>query len=244
MWKPIQRRRMAEEVAQQLRGLILQGAYKPGDRLPAERKLSESLGVNRSTLREALHTLEQAGLVRIRQGDGTRVLDFVQTAGLDLLGHLIPLSDSTRHAALRDILEFRLIAGQQMARLAAGRVTTTQLSRLQAIADKEASTAHEVLLKDLDFYFELARATGNMVFPLLFNPVRSAVRRFARFFAGAMPGPAQVQQHHRALIQALDRGDPEQAARAAGQHLSAGMELLMEQQGQGSGATVLEPEER
>lgn len=226
MWKPVERQRIAEEVARQLRSLILQGQYKAGDKLPPERKLSESLGVNRATLREALRNLEHMGLVRIRQGDGTRVLDFIQTAGLDLLGHMIPLSSDVRLGALRDILEFREVAGTQMARLAAGRATEEQIAALERVAARDAEDPEDVLRQDLDFYFELSRATGNLVFPLLYNPMRATVRRFIRFFASVNPEPEVTRKHHRVLIDAIRRRDADEAARTAARHLGYACEHL------------------
>jgi len=226
MWKPVQRRRIAEEVARQLRSTILQGKYQPGDKLPPERKLAESLGVNRATLREALHALEQTGLVRIRQGDGTRVLDFIETASLDLLSHLIPLSAATRQKVLNDILEFRQLAGREMARLAARRASPEQITRLAEIANRPAGNPEESLSEDLDFYFQLARSTNNMVFPLLFNPVRAAVRRFSRFFAKFNPPPGEVKAHQREMVAALEAQDPLAAYEAAARHLRRGLERL------------------
>lgn len=226
MWKPVERKRIAEEVARQLRGLILQGRYKPGDKLPPERKLSETLGVNRATLREALRNLEHMGLVRIRQGDGTRVLDFIQTAGLDLLGHLVPVSGAARETVLRDLLEFREIAGREMARLAATRATPAQLDRLHQVVEREVADDEASLIQDLDFYFELARSTGNLVFPLLYNPMRTAIRRVARLFAHVNPGREAVRRHQLALMAALTDRDPERATRIAAQHLAWGREHM------------------
>jgi len=54
MFRPVGKPRVAEEIVQQLRGLILRGEYAVGDKLPPERKLAEELGVNRASLREAI----------------------------------------------------------------------------------------------------------------------------------------------------------------------------------------------
>ena len=69
MLKPVERPRVAEEIVEQIRSLILTGQYAPGDKLPPERELARQLGVNRASLREALKKLEHLGLVKIRQGD-------------------------------------------------------------------------------------------------------------------------------------------------------------------------------
>ena len=73
------------EVHRRLREQILSGELAPGDPIPSERALSEELGVNRHAVREALKRLQQAGLVRISQGGATRVLDWRDSAGLEVL---------------------------------------------------------------------------------------------------------------------------------------------------------------
>src|SRR5688572_32426933 len=87
--KPIQRRSLSDEVFEQLKNQILQGAFGVGTPLPSERKLCEMLGVNRGALREALKRLEQARLVSIQHGGTTKVANFMKTAGLDLLSTLL-----------------------------------------------------------------------------------------------------------------------------------------------------------
>src|SRR5579859_4355719 len=136
MFRPVGKPRVAEEIVHQLRGLILRGEYAVGDKLPPERKLAEELGVNRASLREAIKALEHLGLVKTRQGDGTRVLDFMQTAGIELVSHLIPGEGAPDVEIIRDVLEFRRWFGRECARLAAERATPEDLRRLEAVADR------------------------------------------------------------------------------------------------------------
>src|SRR3954469_14452517 len=141
MFRPVGKPRVAEEIVQQLRGLILRGEYAVGDKLPPERKLAEELGVNRASLREAIKSLEQMGLVKTRQGDGTRVLDFMQTAGLELISHLIPPADgdgTPNLPVLIDVLDFRRWFGCESARLAAERASEGDVKALEALAEKAA----------------------------------------------------------------------------------------------------------
>src|SRR6266567_244516 len=145
MFRPVGKPRVAEEIVAQLRGLILRGSYSPGDKLPPERRLAEQLGVNRASLREAIKSLEQMGLVKTRQGDGTRVLDFMQTAGVELVSHLIPTTADGKPNldVLADVLEFRRLFGREAARQAAERVTPEELGRLEAIVERAAEAALE-----------------------------------------------------------------------------------------------------
>src|SRR5690606_7812443 len=81
--------RSVDLAAAQLREAILSGVYAPGDRLPPERELAETLGISRLTLRASLSHLEAEGLIRARQGSGVTVLDYRTEAGVELLPHLL-----------------------------------------------------------------------------------------------------------------------------------------------------------
>jgi DNA-binding FadR family transcriptional regulator len=226
--KPVEKQRVAEEIAEQLRSLILNGQYPPGSKLPPERELSKRLRVNRASLREALKKLEHLGLVRIRQGDGTRVQNFMETGGIELVQHLLPLGGG-KPEMIRDLLEFRRLFGRELARLAAARASKDKdaINRLRALADKADATTGAAELYDLDFEFYVAIAAmcGNQVMLLLINTVRDAVRGFTPLLANLAGPQDQVRKHHRELIAAIERGDILTAGRTADEYLKMGAEL-------------------
>jgi GntR family transcriptional repressor for pyruvate dehydrogenase complex len=228
MLKPVEKQRVAEEIAEQLRSLILNGQYPPGSKLPPERELSKRLRVNRASLREALKKLEHLGLVRIRQGDGTRVQNFMETGGIELVQHLLPLAGG-KPELIRDLLEFRRIMGREIARLAAARGgrDKDQTSRLRALADKADQTTGAAELFDLDFefYVALAAMCGNQVMLLLINTVRDGVRGFMPLLANLAGPQDQVRKHHRDLIAAIEKADAPTAGRIADEYLRLGAEL-------------------
>jgi GntR family transcriptional regulator, transcriptional repressor for pyruvate dehydrogenase complex len=228
MLKPVEKQRVAEEIAEQLRSLILTGQYAPGAKLPPERELSKRLRVNRASLREALKKLEHLGLVRIRQGDGTRVLNFMETGGIELVQHLLPLAGG-KPELIRDLLEFRRIFGRELARLAAARMAKDRdgLVKLRALADRadHATGAADLFDVDFEFYVAIAQLAGNQVMLLLINTVRDGVRGFIPLLANlAAPGDS-VRKHHRELIAAFERGDVTAAGRIADDYLRLGAEL-------------------
>ncbi len=228
MLKPVEKQRVAEEIAEQLRSLILNGQYPPGSKLPPERELSKRLRVNRASLREALKKLEHLGLVRIRQGDGTRVQNFMETGGIELVQHLLPLAGG-KPELIRDLLEFRRIFGRELARLAAARASSDRegLSKLKALADKADGVTNAVELFDLDFefYVALAAMCGNQVMLLLINTVRDGVKNFMPLL-GNLAGPGEtVRKHHRDLIASLEKGDVAGSGRIADEYLRMGAEL-------------------
>jgi len=226
MLKPVEKQRVAEEIAEQLRGLILNGQYPPGSKLPPERELSKRLRVNRASLREALKKLEHLGLVRIRQGDGTRVTNFMETGGIELVQHLLPLGGG-KPEIIRDLLEFRRLFGRELARLGAARATKDGLVRLRSVADKadHANGAAELFDLDFEFYVALAATCGNQVMLLLINTVRDGVRGFMPLLAN-LAGPQEaVRKHHRDLIAAIEKGDVAGAGKIADDYLRLGAEL-------------------
>jgi len=228
MLKPVEKQRVAEEIAEQLRSLILNGQYPPGSKLPPERELSKRLRVNRASLREALKKLEHLGLVRIRQGDGTRVQNFMETGGIELVQHLLPLAGG-KPELIRDLLEFRRIFGRELARLAAARATRDKngLGKLRALADRadQATGALELFDLDFDFYVALASMSGNQVMLLLINTVRDGVRNFTPLLANLAAPTDTVRKHHRELIAAIERGDVVAAGKTADDYLRMGAEM-------------------
>lgn len=226
MLKPVEKQRVAEEITEQLRGLILDGKYPPGSKLPPERELSKRLGVNRASLREALKKLEHLGLVRIRQGDGTRVQNFMETGGIELVQHLLPLAGGNPNL-IRDLLEFRRLFGREIAQLVALRAPKDALARLEALADKAdaAATALELFEIDFEFYVVLASLCGNQVMLLLINTVREGVRSFMPFLANLAAPQESVRRHHRELLAAFAERDAANAGRIADDYLRLGAEL-------------------
>lgn len=227
MLKPVEKQRVAEEIVEQLRTLILTGQYAPGSKLPPERELSKRLGVNRASLREALKKLEHLGLVRIRQGDGTRVQNFMETGGIELVQHLLPLVGSAQPELIRDMLEFRRIFGREVARYAAVRATPESIARLEALADKADRTSSMLDLFELDFefYVALTQAAGNQVMGLLINTVRDGVRSYMPVLSNLAPSAELVRRHQRELIAAVKAKDVDRAVRAADDYLRAGAEM-------------------
>ncbi|HUQ03431.1 MAG TPA: FadR/GntR family transcriptional regulator [Kofleriaceae bacterium] len=240
MLKPVEKQRVAEEIVEQLRSLILTGQYPPGSKLPPERDLSKRLGVNRASLREALKKLEHLGLVRIRQGDGTRVTNFMETGGIELVQHLLPLAGRNHPELIRDMLELRRIFGREIARLAAFRCPADGAQKLTALADKAdaATSPLEVFETDFEFYVALTQIAGNAVMGLLINTVREGVRSYMPLLSNLTATPEVVRAHHRALIEAITAKDAEKAAKVADDHLRAGAELAARM----GGRTELSPQ--
>ena len=168
MLKPIQKTSLATSVYHQVRDLILSGELAAGEALPAERQLSETLGVNRSAVREALKRLEQVGLITIQHGGNTRVLDVAQHAGPAILGPLL-VHQPERADDLQVLMRVLLPA---VCREAAGRGTAQEISRLEMLAGL-ASTGGPEQRRELtaEYWDTLVEASHNIAFRLVFNRI-------------------------------------------------------------------------
>ena len=129
MLQPLKKKRLYEEIVDQILQLIHSGELKPGDRLPPERELAEQLNVSRTAIREAMRALESMGYTESKIGGGT----FVRALTLDSLINPVSIVLSQDDRMLEDVLEFRLVLETKCAALAAQRGTDEQFEALDKI---------------------------------------------------------------------------------------------------------------
>lgn len=159
-FQKIQPEKLAGAVVRQVEQLILRGILRPGERLPPERELADRLGVSRPSLREALHTLQAAGLLTSRQGAGVFVAEVLGSAFSPALVRLFAAHDE----ALFDALAFRRdiegLAAERAARLG----SDTDLAVIDAAFRKlEAAPPQEAAQRDADFHMAILDASHNVV---------------------------------------------------------------------------------
>jgi len=235
-FRPPQRRRIHEDVAEQLRDAILDGHFESGQKLPPERELADRFRVNRTSIREAIKALEGLGLVTVRQGDGARVQPLIN-ASLDLLPAMILHGGRLDPDMLAELTEVMMPLLFEMARLAIERRRPEQLAALrrlrEAIADDRRAREERfaaardllVLLSDMSHnrvWQMLARRTRAL---LASAPLRETRRRLRRDPGRLVPvidtclAAMEAGRPHDAIT-ALRRfisfvGDPAQTAGAA-----------------------------
>ena len=168
-FRKVEHTRVAQAVVEQFEQMILHGSLRDGEKLPGERELSEQLEVSRQTLREALKTLEQLGLVEAKQGGGTYIADIVGSAVSKPLIGLF----SRHEEAYIDYMEFRVLLESKAAGLAAERATEfdrqiiqSKYDAMAAVHDQDDPNVGAEL--DADFHHSIAEATHNpmMIFSL------------------------------------------------------------------------------
>lgn len=173
----------AQRCADAIRERILSGALEVGARLPAERDLAASLGVNRLTLRAALRELRAAGLVRVKHGSGYTVEPFAETSGPALLPALVKLSANdaeARRQLCADLLLLRRhLAAAALTKLASrtGRATdeiAQAVERFSQLADGGASP-DQLAAADVEIVAAILNATDSLAFRLILNPLSRAL---------------------------------------------------------------------
>ncbi|MCK7627734.1 FCD domain-containing protein [Streptomyces sp. RS10V-4] len=201
---------LVEQATQHLRAQITEGRWPVGTKLPAETALAKTLGVGRSTVREALRALAGAGLVQARQGAGVFVI--ATEPEEDWATRL-------RHAAVTDVYEVRMLVEVQAARLAARRRTDADRTALRAALDarRAAAAGDDAAFVDADIALHAAvvGAARNPVLTDLFAefvPVlRSGLIELLDILGLRTHEPDHGDEAHAALVRAIESGDADTA---------------------------------
>ena len=222
-FKPIRPKKIATQIAEQIRTSILAGEFTPGEKLPPERELAEMFGVSRPSVREALNTLAAAGLVESYQGGGTVVKSLVESSSGTPLSELIKVE---RERAL-DVIEVRKCMEGWTAYYAAERALPEDLRKLAAIIDgMERNLAGMQPSEDLDanFHIIIAKATHNIVWLHLMQSIFDAMKEFQQSVWRAVYLTGEDQrtlfEHHRTIYEAIRDRNPEGAQERMLTHLN------------------------
>lgn len=205
---------LAEQVAERLKRQILSGDYAPGEKLKPELVLAQELGVNRFTVREAMHQLEQLRLIERRAGAGTLVLDYSQNASVDVIEYLVLSEDGVVNTeVLSNLLETALMLSADVAALAAERRSEHDLRALDAVLAqmRGENTLSRLLWLDFDFHWALAGAARNLVPRLLMNSVRGLLKKYAHLLETLWVPPSAVGDGYAHVVDAIRAQDPARA---------------------------------
>lgn len=216
----LEHRKLYEQVVDRIREQVLAGEIKSGDQLPNERKLAERFGVSRTVIREAMKTLIQNGLVEVRRGQGTFVVDGTARALKQSLQLMMGFISEDRIAAM---VEIRELLEPEIAARAATRRTDQDLDALrEAIREMDAAAGEVGAFIDADnrFHVALALATHNKFVPGLLDSVVDLLQELRGRIFAVSGGPSRGQYHHRKILEAVEAGDPEAARSAMLRHLA------------------------
>ncbi|MFE0098787.1 FadR/GntR family transcriptional regulator [Streptomyces sp. NPDC059009] len=209
---------LVQQTIERIQQAIESGSWPLGEKIPAEGRLVESLGVGRNTVREAVRALCHTGLLEARRGDGTYVR---ATSDLNAA-----LQRRLRHAELSHVLQVRLSLEREAAAVAAvnrgeedlARILSALLARRRALETDPDGVGPEFIDRDLDFHRAVVAASGNPLMVDLYESIAQAVRHSIESLSVGWPGEVLGSGTHDDLADAIARRDPEAAERAAWAH--------------------------
>jgi GntR family transcriptional regulator, transcriptional repressor for pyruvate dehydrogenase complex len=219
--KPVEKKKAYEDIVQQIRTLIEEGKLKRNDHLPSERDLSETFRVSRTTVREAIRTLESMKLLQSRQGDGTYVLASSEESLIQpLAASLFNEKDD-----IRDIFYIRKIIEPHVAGLAAENATPQEIEEMERILQRqEESILHgeNIIETDSAFHNLMVRATANRVMErlivVLIDILKQSREKYLTEDENDERAKRSLEGHHR-VLSAIKKGDGDAARRSMLQHL-------------------------
>jgi GntR family transcriptional repressor for pyruvate dehydrogenase complex len=208
-----------ENVMEQFEQMLREEVYKPGDRLLPERELASQLGISRNTLREALKSLELVGVLEVRQGGGYYLCE---SSNSNLIASSFRFLKIKTYKDMHDLLETRRILESANASLAATKATKETIERLNNDIVQMHLNCSEIEIVssfDLDFHFQIAKASGNVFLnsltDILNNPIHDLMLRIACFDDLL----SKAIFYHEKILDAIIKRDPDAAGKYMNEHL-------------------------
>jgi GntR family transcriptional repressor for pyruvate dehydrogenase complex len=218
MLKAIKKKRIYEEVVNQIHDLIREGKLKAGDQLPSERDLAETFKVSRTSVREAIRALETKGLAVTRTGMGTFIADLPIEALVADFAKLL----TAEKGALADIFELRKLVEPHIAFLAAERATAADIEGMRLILGKQEvaiGKGDSGVEADAEFHFAIGQATQNHAVEKLISGLMDILSH-SREESLQTPGRRQASlASHGEILSALEKHDQDRAREAMLHHI-------------------------
>ena len=225
MFSPSRQTRAFEDVVRQIQEAILKGSLKPGARLPAERQLQDTFQVSRGTLREALRTLEQKGLITIKTGTAGGAI--VRAVDTKLVSESLDLLLRYQKISLKELAEFREAVEGVVASKAARKATRQDVRTLRALVrsirgylDADSFDWSGVVREDNRFHFHLARIAGNRIFESIVQTIYENISPyFERFLSHERGLMERNYQDLCRILEAVEKRDPDAARLLVQRHV-------------------------
>jgi len=209
-----------ELIISQIRELIRSGTIKPGEKLPAERKLAEHLGVSRGQVREAINKLQFYGIVKVQPQSGTTVTGI----GIVALEGLITDILKIENVDLKSLIDTRILLEKEAARLAARNRTKddlVQLSNALSQYEKQLDLTNNAVEEDLLFHIKIAEASKNTVLKSLMIIITpDIVKNFIQYKVCSESNNKKTIKEHQKILEMISQQDEQGAEEAMEIHLA------------------------
>ena len=216
-FEAIRRNKVYEEVAKQIERLILT-KMKPGEKLPPERELAEKFGVSRSSIRDAIRSLELIGLLEPRQGIGTVVREVSAEALVNPLSNVL----LRQQQLVSELLDVRKMLEPPLAARAATHATVEEISEMEDILRRQAEKMEAGQLaieEDSEFHYAIAMASGNSVVLKVLDLLMDLLRETREKSLQVEGRPQKSLGGHRQIMAAIKKRDGAAAEAAMRRHV-------------------------
>lgn len=223
---PVLKHSLSDRLAQRIKGLIQQGEYGQGDRLPSIMEMARSFGVGHPTVREALKKLEATGVVEIRHGSGvyvSRIEDVLLLASPDY-------APAITRKLIVDLIRSRMPLEMQSVSEAVEHVTAKHLKemrRLLTTAGKNLEDDDVNSTASMAFHREIAVASGNSVLLQLLDVLRELFQREQRMALNIHSSREADHQGHLDILDAIEKRDAALGVERMRKHLQAVLDAVL-----------------
>ena len=224
-FEAIRRSKVYEEVAKQIERLILT-KLQPGDKLPSERELAEMLAVSRSSIRDAIRSLELLGMVEPRQGAGTVVREISADSVVNPLATLL----TRQRQSVTELLDFRKMLEPPLAARAATHASAEEVAEMEEILrrQEEKLRGGEVPVEeDTEFHYSIAMAAENSVVLKVLDVLMDLLRETRERSLQVEGRPQKSLAGHRRILSAIKRRDAAAAEAAMRRHIEDVEEIVL-----------------
>jgi len=224
-FETVRRDKVYEGVAKQIERVILK-KLRPGDKLPSERELAEVLGVSRSSIRDAIRSLELMGMVEPRQGAGT----IVREISSDSLVNPLANARKRKKELIGELLDFRKMLEPPLAARAATRVSGDEISEMEEILERQEEKLRggdNTIAEDSEFHYAIALASGNSVVLKVLDTLMDLLRDSRERSLQVEGRPQKSLAGHRRILAAIKHHDAEAAKVAMRRHIEDVEEIVL-----------------
>lgn len=224
-FEAIRRNKVYEEVAKQIERLILT-KLQPGDKLPSERELAEMLAVSRSSIRDAIRSLELLGMVEPRQGAGTVVREISADSVVNPLATLL----TRQRQSVTELLDFRKMLEPPLAARAATHASPEEIGEMEEILrrqDDKLRRGEVPVEEDTEFHYSVAMAAENTVVLKVLDVLMDLLRETRQRSLQVEGRPQKSLAGHRRVLSAIKRRDPAAAESAMRRHIEDVEEIVL-----------------
>lgn len=234
MFKEVRQSKITQKIFSQIRTAILEGKLKPGDKLPAEKKLVEQFQVSKQTLRESLRALEHMGLIDVRKGIGGGA--FIVEVDVEIAKESLANYLYFKNLTIENLSEFRILIEPAAAKMAAQNISSGKLEALRLLNQSardnlEMNRIRDAARDEFNFHRFIADLTNNPILILFLDFVESMLDDFKSVLKPDMEFFETVLDAHDRIFEAIKNRNAALAETEMREHVQAVGDHLRELQG-------------